>query len=219
MQANIYANNHLIGTADLKIGDASMGGLYGDFLPDDFYFNHIQKYVWDFWETQTPDYQKWASLKFSVQLENGYFLFPAGGITISDHVKFPEEPQRIDIDGVDSHVLEDFFKTQPPRTFVEAPWEPVSVDTKIGLENQLSLETQHLHVLNGAEVSTLCRNTSNDDVLYITRTANDTQNFALVHLTWSTRQTTTEFPHVTFFKSFEEFRYFLMSTDDTALPE
>lgn len=219
MQANIYSNNQSIGTADLKIGDESMGGLYGDFLPNEFYFNYIQNSVREIWGSHPPDYRKWASLKISVQLENGYFLFPAGGITIADLDSFPEEDQRIDIDGVDSHVLEDFFKTQPSRPFVEAPWEPVSIDTKIGMEKQLHLETQHFHVLNGAEISTLCRNTSNDDVLYITRTANGAQNFALVHLTWSTQQMTPGFPHVTLFESFEEFRYRSKSSDGTAPQE
>jgi hypothetical protein len=50
MTANIYSHTHLIGTADLKIGDASMGGLYCIFSPNDIYFSLIQKHVWQFGE-------------------------------------------------------------------------------------------------------------------------------------------------------------------------
>jgi hypothetical protein len=56
----------LIGHTELKAGDISMGGVYGEFIPNDNYFDHIQKHVWDFWTTKTPDYRTWESLRFTV---------------------------------------------------------------------------------------------------------------------------------------------------------
>ena len=41
MKAKIYSHEFLIGTTDLSVGDESMGGVFGDFLPTDFYFEKI----------------------------------------------------------------------------------------------------------------------------------------------------------------------------------
>jgi hypothetical protein len=110
MKARIYSHSKLIGTADLQIGDPAMGCVFGTFIPNDTYFSDIQKNVWGFWTADKPDFIKWHSLHLNVQLDNGYFLSPAGGYTIDDHPGFPEEPKRIDIAGLDYQVLVDFFQ-------------------------------------------------------------------------------------------------------------
>ena len=50
MKAKIYSNTLLIGTSDLQIGDESMGCVFGEFIPNENYFKHIQKQVWNFWK-------------------------------------------------------------------------------------------------------------------------------------------------------------------------
>ena len=73
MKATVYSHKQLIGTTDLQIGDESMGCVFGEFIPNDNYFKLIQKAVWDFWTTDKPNYTKWNSLRFNVQLDNGLF--------------------------------------------------------------------------------------------------------------------------------------------------
>jgi hypothetical protein len=92
----------------MKVGDESIGCLYDIFSPNETYFRLVQKQIWQFWETNNPDYKNKDALKFNVQLENGYFLFPEGGFIFDDVQDSPNEPIRLDIMGVDSHVLEDF---------------------------------------------------------------------------------------------------------------
>ena len=109
VKAKIFSHKELIGTTELTVGDEGMGCVYGDFIPTETYYNTIQKSVWAIWATNKPDYKKWHSLRLNAQLENGYFLFPAGGYTIDDIQTLPNEPKRIDIAGLDRHILEDFF--------------------------------------------------------------------------------------------------------------
>ena len=80
------------------------------------------------------------SLRLNVQLDNQYFLYPAGGITIEDSIEFPDEPLIIDLAGLDRIIFEEFInKTELPN-FVEKPWNPLSIEEKIDLENQLFIE-------------------------------------------------------------------------------
>jgi len=109
MKAQIFSHELHIGTTELHLGDQSMGCVYGDFFPNDNYYKHVQKAVWEFWSKDKPDYQKWAAMQFSAQLENGYFIYAAGGFTFDDIEELKDEPKRIDIAGIDWHVIEDFF--------------------------------------------------------------------------------------------------------------
>lgn len=110
MKARVYSHKTFIGTTELKVGNKSMGSVYGEFKPNEKYFQSIQKHVWNFWKTDKPDYQKWQDLKFNVQLENGYTLVATGGITFGDIEDLPNEPIRIDIAGLDSVIFDIFFK-------------------------------------------------------------------------------------------------------------
>jgi hypothetical protein len=170
------------------------------------------------WGTNKPDYKKWNALKLNVQLENGYFLFPQGGYTFSDSPEFPDEPVQIDIMGVDTHVLEDFFLQKPPKPFVVGCWETITIEQKIGLENVLLTELglnnksffDFLKPKNkflGFEFSTLCRSKYDDDVLYAVNKSDFDYKFAIIHLTLKGKKEIEDFRHKVFFKDFEEFWY------------
>jgi len=134
MKATIYSHKTIIGTADLQVGDESMGCVFGQFIPNDNYFNDIQKFVWEFWTTNKPDYEKWYSLRFNARLDNGFFLFPEGGYTFDDSPDFPNEPKRIDIAGIDLDLLS-FTKD----TLLE-PWSTIDIAQKISFEDELTKE-------------------------------------------------------------------------------
>lgn len=228
MKAEIFSHEMCIGTAELHVGDESMGGLYGDFIPTENYYQYVQKNVWEFWSTRKPDYNKWYSLKFNVQLANGYFLYAAGGFTFDDVEEFKDEPKRIYIAGVDRHVIEDFFLEPEPRPFVEEPWESISIEQKIAFEYELKKElgiydkksfleyfreNKNEHILADFEVSALCHDQRNDDVLFRTENRNFNKNLAVVHLTWRGSKEAEDYPHVQFYENFDEFKYDRMYPD------
>ena len=140
MKANIYSHTNLIGVSDLKVGDESMGCLYGIFLPTNYYFENIRKYVLKFCETNRPNYEVWNSLRINVQLENGYFVFAQGGITFDDLPNFPDEPLKIDVMGVDRFVIDNFFQELSPKLFFQEPWSAISIEQKIAFEDELKKE-------------------------------------------------------------------------------
>jgi hypothetical protein len=220
VKAKIYSHNLLIGTSELQIGDESMGCVFGEFLPNEHYFKNVQKYVWEFWKTNKPNYEKWNSLRFNVQLENGYFVYAVGGYTFDDSPDFPDEQKRIDIAGIDRHVIEYFFQKKPTDFFVEEPWENLSIEQKISFEDELNKELglksnsifnflkkkKAKHKLNGFNFSALCKYKCNDDILFVARKKEFEKEFAIIHLTWKGKQEVDGFPGIDFFNNFEEFK-------------
>lgn len=227
MKAKIYSLRQLIGTTDLQIGDETMGCVFGNFVPTDAYLKSIQKCVWEFWATNEPDNKKWHSLRFNVQLDNGYFLYPVGGYTFDDSPDFPDEPKRIDIAGLDRHVIEDFFLQDPPRSFVEEPWVEITIEQKIAFEDELNKELgvtgkslldvfkrkQEKHKLAGFDFSALCKYQCNDDVLFVARKQGFDKKFAVIHLTWKRNKEVDGFPYTKFYVDFNEFKHFRMYPD------
>ena len=226
MKAKIFSHRQLIGTTVLQVGDESMGGIFGEFTPTEIYFDKIQNYVWEFWQTNKPDYQKWYSLRLNVQLENGVFLFPQGGYTIEDIKELPNEPKRIDIAGVDNKILQDFLQTNPPRPFVEEPWNELQIEQKIAFEDELKKELgideksfldifrkPEKHILFDSEFSAFCHDQRNDDVLFEIRKPKFDKQFALVHLTWTSKKEKEGYPNTTFYRDFDEFKYSRMYAD------
>ena len=226
MKAKIFSHRQLIGTTDLKVGDETMGCVFGDFLPTDEYYENIQKTVWDFWKTNKPDYEKWYSLRLNVQLENGLFLFPEGGYTIDDFKELPNEPKRIDIVGLDRKIIEDFFLTQPTGHFVEEPWDTLAIEQKIGFEDELKKEIgsngksyfdlfskKNNHQLADVEFSAFCHDQRNDDVLFAIKKSEFEKRFALVHLTWTRKQEKEGYPKTIFYTDFDDFKYSKMYAD------
>ena len=161
-----------------------------------------------------------------MQLENGLFLFPQGGYTIDDTIELPNEPKRIDIVGVDSKALQDFLQTNPPRPFVEEPWIELQIEQKIAFEDELKkelgigdksildfLKTSERHILFHSEFSAFCHDQRNDDVLFEIRKPEFENQFALVHLTWTSKKEREGYPNTTFFSDFADFKYSKMYAD------
>lgn len=226
MKANVFSHKRLIGTTELQVGDENMGGIYGSFVPTEYYFDKVQKSVWEFWQTNKPDYRKWYSLRLNLQLENGVFLFPQGGYTIDDIKELPDEPKRIDIIGVDSKILQDYVKTNYPIPFVEKPWNELRIEQKIAFEDELTLELgineksffdalnkKEKHVLFDCEFRAFCHDQRNDDVLFEIRKPNFEKQFALVHLTWTSKREKEGYPNTTFYSDFDDFKYSKMYVD------
>lgn len=228
MRADIFSNELLIGRADLKLSEKSMGCLYGEFLPTRNYYDAVQQQVWQFWETNKPDYEEWNKLRLNVQLENGYFVYPIGGYTIEDIKDLPEEPKRIEIAGLYRHVIDDFFKLDKPKKLVDKPWHYLSIGEKIGLENELKKEVgvriekslldiftgkPSNHILLDFDCSALCRDQRNDDVLFVTYNQTSDNGFAVVHLTWSGKKEYKDYPRTHFYKDFDDFKTQQMDID------
>ena len=226
VKAKIFSHKELIGTAVLKVGDISMGGVFGNFTPTDVYFDKIQKEVWEFWRTNTPDYKKWGALRFNVKLENGVFLFPRGGYTIDDMEELPNEPLRIDICGVPYDIIQDFLLESPPRIFTEEPWKKLHINQKIAFEDELMKELgiknqpffdfmrrTEKHILFDSKFSALCHDQRNDDVLFEIHKPNFDKLFAVVHLTWTGKREKGTYPITTFYSDFDDFKYTRMYAD------
>lgn len=114
MKAFIYSDMQLIGETELIPGDISMGCVYGNFEPNEYYIFTVQKKVQELNSNLKADDLAWQQLKLSIQLENGYFLHPVGGCMINDLQELPDEPIRIDIMGLDHQIITDYFTSQPP---------------------------------------------------------------------------------------------------------
>jgi hypothetical protein len=224
MNATIYSHKIIIGTADLQVGDDIMGCIFGQFIPNNNYFKYIQKFVWEFWGTNKPNYNKWYSLRFNVQLDNGFFLFPEGGYTFTDSPNFPNEPKRIDIAGIDLNLLH-----YTKETLLE-PWSTIDISQKITFEDQLTKEITQVksifnffsgnnkdkHILVGAEFSAFAKYEPNDDVLFTVKKIGEVNRFATVHLTWISRKKehSIYFPATHFYLDFDNFAEKRMSPDN-----
>jgi hypothetical protein len=222
MNATIYSHNIIIGTADLQVGDESMGCVFGQFLPNEYYFNNIQKKVWDFWANIKPDYIKWYSLRFNVKLDNGFFLFPCGGYTIDDIPELPNEPKRIDIGGINL----DIFKLKT-NSLLE-PWSELTIEQKISFEDELNreitpnksifdfLSSKDNHILVGAQISAFAKYGPNDDVLFEVIKDGEDNRLAVVHLTWISRKKEhlNHFPTTHFHLDFNDFEEKRMKPDN-----
>jgi hypothetical protein len=215
MNATIYSHLTTIGAVDLQVGDEGMGCVFGQFIPNDYYFKYIQKYVWEFWATNKPDYNKWHSLRFNAQLDNGIFLFPEGGYTFDDFPEFPNEPKRIDIAGVDL----DLFSFAE-NTLLD-PWSSIDITQKISFEDELIKEITQVkslfnflsakrsdsHILVGAEFSTFAKHGLNDEVLFRIKKGGEESRFATVQLNGISRKKehSSHLPTTQFYIDFDDF--------------
>lgn len=226
MKATIFSHKDIIGTANLEVGDFSMGGLFGNFYPNENYFEKIQKYVWKFWSSRKVNYEEWTSLNFNIQLENGMFLKPMGGITFDDIEESENEQVRIDLLGIDTKIIEDYIISIPARPFVEEPWETISIDEKLAYEIELSTEIntsksllnifrteKGKHILSKVTFSAFCKDSSADNILYEIHNQEIEKRFALVHLTWSGKPESEKFPMTELFTDLDEFKYLRMYPD------
>jgi len=229
LEAKIFSNTILIGTAQLYITDESMGIISGEFLPAENYYSFVQKAVWEHFFSAKPCYDQWLSLNINAQLSNGYFLYAAGGYDFEDSPDFPDESFYINIAGVDRHVLEDFFLEPEPRPFVVEPWESIDIGQKFAFEDELRKEiglqssnnsflsfvkpSKNEHILTDFEFSALCHRGGNDDVLFKIIKRGFDKSFAIVHLTWVDRDENSNYPKVSFYSDFDDFKYSRMYPD------
>jgi hypothetical protein len=229
MKAQIFSHEQLIGTTELLIGDEHMGHIFGKFSPTEYYYMHVQKSAWEFQSSKKPDYNKWHSLNFNAQLENDCFVFASGGFTFDDSKEFPEDTIQINIAGIDSYIIEDFFKPEEPRPFVIKPWESITIRQKITFEEELRKElgikntgksffnffrdNYNDHILSDFETAALCKFGGNDYVLFRIEKQGLTHKFAVVHLTWRGAKEDKDYPRVQFYESFDDFKYSRMYPD------
>src|SRR5262249_38055562 len=125
MKGYIYSHKVLIGTTQFQQSFGAMGHIWGEFIPTEAY-QLIKKQVQECTDSLKKDFEKWYSLRFNIQLENGYFILPIGGIEILDSADFPNEPINIHLAGVHSHIYNDYFINNRP--FVIDPWQPVNIE-------------------------------------------------------------------------------------------
>jgi len=229
MKAEIFSHAKYLGSAELQVGDETMGHLYGVLSPSRCYYTEIREYVWRFNALTVPDFDEWLPLRFNIQLENGYFIYAAGGITFDDIRDLPNEPIQVNIAGVDRHVIDDFFLSPGPRPFVKKPWEPISIEQKLLFEDELRIEvgikknkassvSKFLNVVNTHPLadfyfSALSQDSRCDDILFVSRKDESEAQFAVIHLTWKGYKEPKDLPKSTFYKDFDEFKYLKMYPD------
>ncbi len=134
MNAQVFFKGEYIGSTHLQVGDASVGHLYGQLKPYKDRVRIIQKLTRSLNSGGDDNSKALNDLEINVQLENGYFLFAEGGITIGYIEDVEKYPIQIDIAGVDHQVIEDYLLTNPPVLFVEDPWYVLTIKKKIKLE-------------------------------------------------------------------------------------
>jgi len=158
MKGYIYSHKILIGTTNFKQSFGAMGHIWGEFIPSEEY-QIIKKQVQKFCDSLEKDYDR-SSFRFNVQLENGYFLLPVGGVEIYDTSDFPNDPIQIHVVGIHSHIYNDYFENN--SAFVLAPWQQVNIDQKIELEDELFREIGETNVT----FSALAKHSLSDKVLF-----------------------------------------------------
>ena len=127
---------------------------------------------------------------------------------------------------MDNKILQDFLQTNPPRPFVEDPWNELQIEQKIAFEDELKKELgineklflgiirkPEEHILLNNEFSAFCHDHRNDDVLFEIRKPEFEKQFALVHLTWTSKKEKEGYPITTFYSDFDDFKYSRMYAD------
>ena len=86
MTGIVYIGENTIGTADFKISDESMGGIIGDFIPNEFYQTY-KKQIQSISEKR--GIANITDFNFRILIDNKE-LEPVGGIGITDLKEFDE---------------------------------------------------------------------------------------------------------------------------------
>lgn len=221
MKAVIFSNKDQIGTCVLEVSDNSMGVLSGIFIPSNKY-ESIRQHIWAFNNSNRKDSEFYNKLRLNVQLENGYFLFPTGGISILDLEELKDEPIQLDVSGVFRHVIEDYFENTISEPTLQQPWEFLSIEQKITFEDELKKEVgtdsaqdvlsflrkkQEYHFLKNVEVSVLAHTGINDAVLFAMHKPQSEFDFVVVNLTWKGKlESDPKWPRAEYYKSFDNFK-------------
>lgn len=120
MRCNLYANEELVGWAELISTDPPMGCASGPFYPNDSY-RKIQPIIREYHlfdgtlgevngEKRTEAQAKIDALRLSVITEDGEVLDPAGGIHIADFSEeLDEDPYQLDVIGLPFDIYDRLF--------------------------------------------------------------------------------------------------------------
>ena len=175
-----------------------MGVLAGRFIPNENY-EAIRKTIWNFHDSNSKQkFQELNRLRLNCQLANGFFLSPIGGFLITDSKEWPNEALEFEAAGIHRHIIEDYFLSSPPKERLFEPWGFISIEQKIGFEDELDKEIGRFdkrgifdffkpkkHKLNAFEFSAIATLGYNDDVLFaVNRKGKNEFDYAVVHLSW-----------------------------------
>lgn len=187
-----------------------MGHMWGDFTPTEEY-NQIKKEVQYFFGSVHRDFDRWYSLRFNVQLENGYFILPVGGYEIYDHPELPDEPLEFHIAGAHSHIFEDYFENK--KEFLIEPWHTISIEQKIDFEDELIREIGETM----QTISALAKHRLKDEVLFAIHGGN-VPPFVIGQLKPGQKMTIEEvFTEENYFDEFDDFINKRMIPDNASL--
>lgn len=110
MEASVFSDGLIIGSANLGIGDYYMGGLFGTFTPNNFYLQEVQSKIQAIYNVDGIDLTQMQSFRLEVKLPDGYQLNPLGGIVIYDIKEMQDAPIEIELTGVACHIIDRYFE-------------------------------------------------------------------------------------------------------------
>lgn len=227
MKGFFYSNKLFLGELDYanefqnNKTEICMGGICGDFSPNENYdsiraeIQDVNSFLFDGYAQNSrlknraeieSYWEKWYSFNFNVQLENGYFLCPAGGYEIYDYREFPDVPLQVRTAGIHSHIFRDYFVRNKP--FLNENWRAITIDEKFAIEEKYRTETKlvkklsfYRDYLRDPKFGALAVNVKNGKVLYATENTG-TDYFAIVDFN---RRDEQKNPSFEFFNCFEDF--------------
>ncbi|MBL3657912.1 hypothetical protein [Fulvivirga sediminis] len=205
-KVEVYSHKRLIGTSELEVTDEGMGILFGSFVPTQDY-SDIRETIWKFHNSEIEEnLLSLKNLRLNAQLDCGCFLYPLGGFLIFDMEDLPEKEIQFEAAGVFRHVVNDCFLSSPPRLKLSSLWETITIEQKLSFEDELFKELSPEHALVDYDCSAVATSAHNDNVLFaIHKPGDDAFDYAIVHLTWSSKQeSNAAYPRVKFFKEIEE---------------
>ena len=103
------------------------------------------------------------------------------------------------------------------RDLIIEPWELLTIEQKIDLENELRKEIGikgiSNHPLAKFEYSAIAKDRQSDDVLFFLN-EHDGKAHIVIHLTWSMDlEINNAYPHAEFYEDFYHFQYYRMYPD------
>jgi hypothetical protein len=226
MEAKIYSHKLQIGTLKIE-GWGGQGIISGEFVPNEIYVEQVQPIIWEREKNNV-----WQPIRFNAQLENGYFLKPNGGFDFGDAEwlaeECPGEKLTLFIVACHSHILADFFDSNPPRPFAEAPWRVLTIEEKVDLEDEVLKArgtdltkvpyADYMKARSAAKLygdfdfNALCRHSQTDEVLFTCEDRN-LAYFAVINLAELENLEKDSYPPLTEYRDFDEFRALRMEPD------
>ncbi|HYG15043.1 MAG TPA: hypothetical protein VEC12_04755 [Bacteroidia bacterium] len=219
MLATLFSYEIILGTVELSIVDKSMGVVGGTLSPSDNYYAFSKIFK------KRSNSERPEIVNLNLQLQNGCFLFPSN-IVVFEY-ESPSAVIEVSALGIHNLIIENFFKNNDSIFLIE-PWGVLSIKQKIALENELLTEIKvnvftrlanwfkkkKSHPLNKFTFSAIGASGRNDEVLFEIRNKDSEYCYAVVHLTWSNKlEKSFLCAGTSYYKDFDEFKYFKMYPD------